>query len=58
MRRDLKPTTFRLSEEARRLLVELAAQKGLSMTGVLEVLLRDEAKRSGIQTPPIEPEGV
>jgi len=48
MRRDLKPTTFRLSEEARRILAELAEIKGVSMTAVLETLLRDEAKREGI----------
>lgn len=53
-RRELKPTTFRLSEEAREILRQLSARKAISMTSVLEVLLREEAKREGI-APPIEP---
>ena len=50
-RRELKPTTFRLSVEARELLAALSRHKGISMTSVLEVLLREEAKREGIRPP-------
>ena len=47
-KRDLKPTTFRLTTEARRLLRLLSQKKGISMTSVLEVLIRKEAKEEGI----------
>jgi len=43
-KRDLKPTTFRLTAEARRLLKLLSQKKGVSMTSVLEILIRKEAK--------------
>lgn len=49
LKRDLKPTTFRLTREARRLLQALAQRKGLSMAGVLEVVIRKEAKEEGIE---------
>jgi hypothetical protein len=41
--------SFRLTTEARRLLQAIAEKKGLSMTGALEVLIRDEAERKGIK---------
>lgn len=43
-KKDLKPTTFRLTAEARRLLKLLSQKKGISMTSVLEVLIRKDAK--------------
>lgn len=49
LKKNLKPTTFRLTLEARRLLQLLATKKGLSMTGVLEVIIRKEAKEEGIE---------
>jgi uncharacterized protein (DUF1778 family) len=49
LKRDLTPTTFRLTPEARRLLKALAQAQGLSMTGLLEVLIREAAKREGIK---------
>jgi predicted transcriptional regulator len=42
-------TSFHLSPEARRLLDELAKAKGLSKTGVLEVIIRDAARQEGIK---------
>ena len=40
-----KAITFRLTAECRRLLVELAQAKGVSQAAVLELLLREEARR-------------
>ena len=39
--------SYRLSEEALRLLKALADAKGLSMASVLEVAIRELAKREG-----------
>jgi predicted transcriptional regulator len=41
-------TGFRLSEEALRLLDVMAAANGISRTAVLEMAIRDEAKKQGI----------
>lgn len=41
---DLKSASFRLSEEARRLLSELARRQSVSKTAVLELLIRKAAK--------------
>ncbi|MFL5760309.1 MAG: hypothetical protein ACJ789_11260 [Thermomicrobiales bacterium] len=43
------PTTFRLTPEARRLLVALAERKGINRTATLEVVIRDFAKREGVK---------
>ena len=40
-----KAVTFRLTAECRRLLAELARAKGISQAAVLELLLREEARR-------------
>jgi hypothetical protein len=48
-KRDLPIASFRLTEEARRILDELAARQGISRTALLEVMLRDVAKREGIR---------
>ena len=45
---DLKTMSFRLTPEARRLLAGLAQKKGISMTAVLEILIRKEAKEEGL----------
>jgi predicted transcriptional regulator len=42
-------TSYRLSHEALRLLRLLAQAKGLSMASVLEVAIRELAKREGVQ---------
>jgi predicted DNA binding CopG/RHH family protein len=42
-------TNFRLTEEAVRLLHALAEAKGLSYTSLIEMMLRDTAKREGIK---------
>ncbi len=42
-----KSVSFRLTEEARRLLAELAEKRGINMTSVLESLIREEAERRG-----------
>ena len=41
--------SFRLSEQARRLLPALAAESGLSQASVVEVALRDLAKKRGVK---------
>jgi predicted HicB family RNase H-like nuclease len=38
-----KPVSFRLSEDARKHLAQLAQSQGISMTAVLELLIRKEA---------------
>ncbi len=47
-KRHVKMTSFRLTEEARRLLAALGEKKGVSMTAVLEILIRKEAKEEQI----------
>lgn len=42
-------TGFRLSQEALRLLDAMAAANGISRTAVLEMAIRTEAKKQGIQ---------
>ena len=39
------PTTFRLSEEAKGLLAQLAVQMGMSQAAVIEDLIRDRAEK-------------
>lgn len=41
-----KPTSFKLSEEARKILDRLSKSRGISRTAVIETLIRDEAKRT------------
>jgi hypothetical protein len=42
-------TGFRLSEEALRLLDVMAAANGISRTAVLEILIREGAKKRGVR---------
>jgi predicted DNA-binding protein len=44
-----KPTSIRLSEEARRLRKALAEHMGISETAVLEILIREGAEKRGIK---------
>lgn len=43
-------TSFRLSEEGKRLLALLASHYGLTQTAVLEWLIREQARRAGLKT--------
>lgn len=45
---------FRVSIAARDILIALAESKGLSMTGALELLLREEARREKIVIKPVK----
>ena len=42
------PTSYRLSDEARRLLVLLAEKLGVSQTSILELAIREKAQREGL----------
>ena len=44
-----KVASFSLSLEALRLLVKLAAAKGLNKSAVLETLIREDARRLGVE---------
>lgn len=44
-----KVATYSLSLEALRLLVKLSVAKGLNKSAVLETLIRDEARRLGVE---------
>lgn len=44
-------TSFRLSEEALRLLKRLAEADAIDRTDVLEILIREKARARGIATP-------
>ena len=48
LKKNLKPTTFRLTPLARHLLTLLSERKGISRTAVLETLIREEARREKI----------
>ncbi len=41
-------TSFTLTEEAKRLLEELAKKYGVSQTAILELLIREKAKQEGL----------
>lgn len=43
------PSGFRLSEEARRLLAALAERMGVSKTAVMEIAIREKAKREKVE---------
>lgn len=49
MKTPRKATSWRLSPEAKRLLALLAAKAGVSMTALLEGVIRDQARRERIQ---------
>lgn len=44
-----QPTSFRLSEEAIRLLKLLADAKGISQASVIEMAIREMAKKGGLR---------
>ena len=43
-----KKTSLTLSEEAKRLLAELASKLGISQTAVLEIIIREKAKKEKV----------
>ena len=43
-----KKTSITLTEEAKRLLQELAKKNGISQTAYLEITIREKAKQAGI----------
>jgi hypothetical protein len=44
-----RPATFRLTEEARRVLTALAEKQGVSRTAILEILIRKAKGQSAAQ---------
>ena len=42
-------SSMRLTGEAKRLLRALATQLGISMTAVMEIIIREQAQRKGVQ---------
>jgi hypothetical protein len=46
--KDKRPTSFRLTGEALRLLAVLADKLGISLTAALEIAIREAAKRRGL----------
>jgi len=44
-----KPTSVRISEEAKRLLALLAQEQGITQAAVIELLIREGAKKKGIK---------
>ncbi len=44
-----KPVAFRFTEEAVRLLKALAEAKGVSQAAILEIAIREAAKKQGIK---------
>ena len=44
-----RATSLRLSPEAKRLLQRMAEKLGLSMTGVIELAIREKARREGVK---------
>jgi predicted DNA-binding protein len=48
-KRNTKITNFRLTDECRRLLALLSEDKGVSQAAVVELLVREEAKRTDVE---------
>ena len=44
-----KAQTFRLTEEARRLLAAIAEKQGVDKTAILEIIIREIAEKRGIK---------
>jgi hypothetical protein len=43
------PTSFRVSEQARQLLSKMAEDTSISQTAMLEILIREGAKKRGVR---------
>jgi len=44
-----KPTSVRLSDDAKRLIAKLSLKLGISQTAIIELAIREKAKREGIR---------
>ncbi len=44
-----KPTSVRLSDDAKRLIKLMAAKLGISQTAVIELAIREKARREGVK---------
>jgi predicted transcriptional regulator len=44
-----KPTSVRLSDDAKRLISELSRKLGVSQTAIIELAIREKAKREGVK---------
>lgn len=44
-----KPTSVRLSDDAKRLIAELSRKLGISQTAIIELAIREKAKREGLK---------
>ena len=44
-----QPTSVRLSDDAKRLLERIAARLGVSQAAVIELAIREKAKREGVK---------
>jgi predicted transcriptional regulator len=44
-----KPTSVRLSDDAKRLIAEMSRQLGISQSAIIELAIREKAKREGIK---------
>jgi predicted transcriptional regulator len=49
METTLRPTSYRLSEEARRLLALVAKKLHVSQSGIIELAIRAYAQKKGVQ---------
>lgn len=47
-----QPTSFRLSNQARTLLEHMAEELSISQTAMLEILIREGAKKRGVRADP------
>jgi len=46
-----QPTSYRLSDEAKRLLAAIASQQGIGITTTLEWIIREKARELGLTGP-------
>lgn len=44
-----KPTSVRLSDDAKRLIKLLSAKLGISQTAIIELAIREKARREGLK---------
>jgi predicted transcriptional regulator len=44
-----QPTSIRLSDDAKRLITELSRKLGISQTAIIELAIREKAKREGLK---------
>jgi antitoxin component of RelBE/YafQ-DinJ toxin-antitoxin module len=49
MKKDIKATSIRMTAEAKRLQAALSEKMGISMTAVIELAIRQMAKKEGLK---------